>query len=523
MTNRENEDGSMPKSPLPEARKRMFKQILDEYGASPPDILKEWEEMAPVGLERIDAPTPSASQKDDLMPNAIAPESSLRVHWFSVAIARHVFAHSDFGIVFARDPFDLTTAERYGLRPIIVYSVTVAGIGLRHLAFAPAGEPSSFLTVLQDLWRTSPALRGRPDVLKVSRNVERACPELADSMNKLGVQLTVADGKDKQFSAVLRYTHKAVLELFWSISVSKGTTLTSIAALNTAASSKAESDARYRAQGQHRSGREAAEQAQAWMALPVRPLTGTLTHDVPWLGGKWLHAWENDLPPVSALKMLDANGVKFMVHDEEQILDEDEFLPEDFYDSAKKVKLLVANWPNPPVEIAKALGISLRELNWFAGAEAALDQRIRTRLLSMLGVGKRNFHSYYDCVGPCVLVARSPSITKAYEDLSCGGDLKFSFEALPCKGLADPSWRYLVFGAHGQQISIIMVPRGSAIASRMDKTSFMNFRGSQEVPAHIYQDIIASCARACLHPQDNRKEMMAFSDRFEKHASAINW
>lgn len=259
------------------------------------------------------------------------------------------------------------------------------------------------------------------------------------------------------------------------------------------------------------------------MALPVRPLATTLPQSVPWLGGQWLHAWEIDLPPVSALKMLDANGVKYMIHDEEEVLDEDEFLPEDFYDSAKKVKQLVANWPNPPVEIARALGITLRELNWFASAEAPLAQSVRTQLLSMLGVEKRNAHSYYDCVGPCVLVARNPSVTEAYEDISCGGDLKFSFEALPCKGLADPSWRYMVFGAHGQQISIIMVPRGSVIATRMDKASFMNFRGSQEVPTHIYQDIVASCARACLRPQDNRKEMMTFSDRFEKHASEINW
>jgi hypothetical protein len=160
MTNREKEDGSMPEPSVLEARKRMRKQILDEYSASAPEILKEWEEMAPVGLERMDAPTLSTSQKEDLMPNAMTTESSLREHWLSVAIARHVFAHPDFGIVFARDPFDLTTAERYGLRPIIVYSVTVADIGLRHLAFSAAEKPSSFLNVLQDLWRTSPVLRG---------------------------------------------------------------------------------------------------------------------------------------------------------------------------------------------------------------------------------------------------------------------------------------------------------------------------------------------------------------------------
>jgi hypothetical protein len=68
-------------------------------------------------------------------------------------------------------------------------------------------------------------------VLKVSRNVDRACTELADNMKKLGVQLTVADGKDKQFSATLRYTHKTVLEIFWSVSLSKGTFLSSMADL----------------------------------------------------------------------------------------------------------------------------------------------------------------------------------------------------------------------------------------------------------------------------------------------------
>lgn len=264
MKRRDSEEDSVPKPSLPGIRKPMRKQVLAEYGESSSPILKEWEEMAPIGLECIDTSTPSSPGKDDLM----TTESSFRVHWLSVAIARHVFTHPDFGIVFARDPFDLATAERYGLRPIIVYSVTVAGVGLRHLVFSPASEPSSFLGMLQDLWRTSSVLRGRPDVLKVSRNVDRACPELADYMTKLGVQLTVADGKDKQFAAALRYTHKAVLELFWAISLSKGTTLNSIADLNAAALTRAESDARYRYQGSHRSGHGAAEQVKGGWHCP---------------------------------------------------------------------------------------------------------------------------------------------------------------------------------------------------------------------------------------------------------------
>jgi hypothetical protein len=41
----------------------MRKQILAEYGSAAPEILKEWEALAPIGLERIDAPTPSAFKK----------------------------------------------------------------------------------------------------------------------------------------------------------------------------------------------------------------------------------------------------------------------------------------------------------------------------------------------------------------------------------------------------------------------------------------------------------------------------
>lgn len=42
-----------------------------------PDILKEGEDMELLGLEHIDASTPSASQKNDLMPNAMPFECIL--------------------------------------------------------------------------------------------------------------------------------------------------------------------------------------------------------------------------------------------------------------------------------------------------------------------------------------------------------------------------------------------------------------------------------------------------------------
>jgi hypothetical protein len=49
------------------------------------------------------------------------------VHHFYAAITKYVFQHPEYGNVYVQDPIRLGVAEEYGLSPLILYGLTVAG------------------------------------------------------------------------------------------------------------------------------------------------------------------------------------------------------------------------------------------------------------------------------------------------------------------------------------------------------------------------------------------------------------
>jgi hypothetical protein len=113
---------------------------------------------------------------------------SPREHHFYVAIAKFIFHHPEHGIVSVQDPIKIKDAQRYGLSPLIIYGVTVAGLPIRWMTFTPVDQPRAFRDVLLDAWRNAEGLRGRPDILRVNRHLSKASPELVEEMAKIGVQ-----------------------------------------------------------------------------------------------------------------------------------------------------------------------------------------------------------------------------------------------------------------------------------------------------------------------------------------------
>lgn len=103
--------------------------------------------------------------------------------------------------------------------------------------------------------------------------------------------------------------------------------------------------------------------------------------------------------------------------------------------------------------------------------------------------------------------------SELYEHLTNGGDLAYSLEVIPEKGNADPSWRYVVFKAHGKLPNIIMFARGSKSAEKIGNKMLMNFDGVQSIPATIYRDVVSTCAKASSDPRSIRKIMFKFTER----------
>lgn len=71
-----------------------------------------------------------------------------REHFFYVAVARFVFLHRKHGIVSVRVPIRLADAETFGLSPLLIYGLNVAGLPLRWMTFSTLDEPRPILSVL---------------------------------------------------------------------------------------------------------------------------------------------------------------------------------------------------------------------------------------------------------------------------------------------------------------------------------------------------------------------------------------
>lgn len=457
--------------------------------------------------------------------------SAAREQHFYVATAKFAFNHPQHCIVFVRDPISIEAAAEYGLTPLTLYGLVPAGTDIPFIRFSAGNSPIPFLEMLQEAWKTAPGLRGCPDTLRVSRHVATASPGLAVALERIGVGVVIADGADKRFPTSLRNGQNAVQYLGMRFRADDPE-LASIEALNTAAMTHHQQWSSSRS-CEARSDKDLRGRLRSWLSLPVKQALIDVPSLLDWAPGPWLSAWENNVPPAGPRRIADSFGVNWLLagqsHNSEAANEFDDEggegdIGDDNHDwAARKAKLVVDCWPNEPLAIAKALGITARDLKWYLTGQAPLSNSVRSGLLALLGVEFDEMHDDYDAFGPCVLVARSlRSIVAAYDDLACGGDLEFSFEALPAKGAADPSWRYLVFKAYSRDPSVVMIPRGSAVAEQLTEHAFIGFQGQRAVAAEVYRDIVASCGRACASPGANIPEMEALAQRIECHLTAFD-
>ncbi len=162
---------------------------------------------------------------------------------------------------------------------------------------------------------------------------------------------------------------------------------------------------------------------------------------------------------------------------------------------------MIQCWPGGKKAIADSIEVTAKEINWMIAGQQALPPKKFDRLLDILGFQAR--HEYYEPSKPCILIAETGKHAReAYLALTHGGDLAVSIDAVPDRGVPDPSWQYLTFAAHGSQLSVIMVPRGSRVSTQMPD-HFMNYTGTQTIPEKVYRDIVATCAAVGRKPAQN--------------------
>lgn len=111
----------------------------------------------------------------------------------------------------------------------------------------------------------------------------------------------------------------------------------------------------------------------------------------------------------------------------------------------------------------------------------------------------------------CPSLASSPrAALRVFNEATCGGDVAFCVEAIPDKGPGDPRWRYVVFQGWSGEVHIILVARDSEFSATFGAADFEKGAGPSVIPSATYQDLVASCDRACADPAVNRLEILEF-------------
>ncbi len=450
-----------------------------------------------------------------------------RTHHFYISIVKTLFQHPEHEVVLAEEPIRVKEAVRYGLSPILLYGLTVAGLPIRWMTFTSVDDRRPLEEVLLKGWRAAKGLRGLPDVLHINRHLAAAAPGLADEMAKIGVRVDVPAHGDQSLPGSLRSAQDNCVWLPRLYAGKCGPGSTSIENLRRYAQeeSKSNTDEGYR----RHVDRKTAEGIDLWLALPVRemPRKGTVSR-VDWEPGPWLHSWEASLPPERPryLSRDESYPYSWLLTDYTPSVSvaESDGLVYDYYDDClfDFVRDLVDCWPNLPAEIARSAGITLRELQWFMAEKASLEDRKRIALMDLLGIEYDEEEDMYVYVGPYVLVARKQAALKEiYEVITEGWDAALC-EIVPASGEADPSWRYFSINSFGEPLSFVMAPRGETITDRLPDV-LVNYSGIAYVPRSLYKDIVATCARASHEPTANIREMRKFALRHQDHWEDAEW
>lgn len=449
-----------------------------------------------------------------------------REHHFYVSIAKFVFHHPEYGIVSVANPIRLADAKQYDLTPVLLYGLTVAGLPIRWLTFSPLDHPKSFLNVLWEAWLNAEGLRGKPDILKVNRNLAKSCPELSNFLSEVGVQLEIAGPSEKALSASLRVAQDRAKWLR-SINQNQDHSLSSgVDALCLDAGSNHAQSSSSGFEGYSQSSTEKAKSAN-WLSLPILAPEQFSAEELSWKQGSWLKSWETSVAKNTArhYKFSDVEQRTWLHsgtsshHD----IDDEEHEVDFSYDNLGEVaKSVINNWPYTPSEIAKTIGCTAKELYWFVTGKTQFSSAVRSNLERLIGAYFDTSFERYELRGPCVLVAKkAKSLEECYNELTGGGDAEV-WEIVPEKGMAEPSWRYILMCRYQCQPSIIMAPRGEKITDNLPQL-LVNFRGLQPVSIEFYRDMVSTCARACQAPEANVSEMSKFGERYYSDWVTDGW
>ncbi len=431
------------------------------------------------------------------------------IHQFTIQVSRRLFLSRDGSVAQLMENARKEDARRAGLSPVLVYALIVEGVGTCTIRLLPWANPLPARTFMLQAWAKGSPLGHLPHTLKTGRRFAEAMPWLADFCQSVGVTLVVASGNDRSYNVNQAVAQKHACEAPFTIARwTADSKPIALSALDKLISQQALGPYELMLSP------EARQIHADFAAVEKRSLPARAEHVYPldFKAGPWLLANQGSIAPRSKAAILADLGRAAFLADEmgDGLADMPSPAEGDFTGNYAVPELLWC-WPEPAASVAKRVGVSTRDLNWYLEGKRGLSVLAVSRLLELFGLEPSedlrcgDGSLFYEACGNYVLFApdKPKYLIATYETLTRGGDCRLSVEVLPDKGSADPSWRYLVAGDYLSTF-VVAFRRGSAAAEALDQAGtdgpLINYTGQYTVPSALYRATVRLCADVAASP-----------------------
>ncbi|MCR5813587.1 MAG: hypothetical protein K6G15_03710 [Desulfovibrio sp.] len=445
-----------------------------------------------------------------------------RKQYLFVAIAKHLFYHERYGLVRVWDPIHLKQAPSYGLQPFLLYAVVVEHLPIRWISLTPKDQPRPLMDVLCEAWREGFGLRGCPDVLIVNRHIAKASPKLAENLAKIGVTLKVADGHDRKPPRLMGVAQGVIFELFWNKKKKEGNLEEALTILQELSRQHHQNSCQplrgYLSMQQ-------TDKLQHWLELPKREVPPWTSEGMDWEGGKWLQSWEQSIPPIHEhFFKKDLNESFYTLVGGSKAEDERRMAVEDVQDRqdavARLSKLVASCSHYRLVVLAQHVGCTKQQLEWFFSDQFPLDLKSRQNLIDLFKIVFNPETGCLELSGPYFLEPINGAAFKEIAEFFVTEYDGKAFECLPQEGETDATWRYYLLKNKKSILMMVRADRQKFNTKRLPRI-LADFIGERQVPKFFYDDLVQTCARACLDPESNTREVLQFEKRHKAYLKSI--
>jgi len=422
-------------------------------------------------------------------------------HQLSVQLSKKLFIANSGLVLHLLENTLVSEAMAAKLKPLLIYSINIEGVPGRFVYFSAIDAPLPILDFLELAWNENNK-EGVPEVLKVSKDFNEQFPWLSNFIYQFGIELIIADGKDRSFTANQRAAHGVAEEYHYFNSPRDfDHNIRSIPNIEEMNKPIPFQDGwKFPFSGSISSMDDLAISDYKKLNKNFIKITNPfeqIYEEFP-KNHDWLLKQQKGIPtrPVDIIE----NDIKRSLG----IISYEEFIDNELDDEnnilygSDLVRKLMKCWPQSLSFVAKRIGVKTKDFEWYLTGKKGLDETSFYRLCEYIQMRESHEFYYedgspfYELSGNYLLHARDKlaHIDSIFDELTGGGDYSYKVEVQPDNGKPDPNFRILLFGSY-LDFHIIVFNRSSpAVTFINEKTNSSNEKESVVISIKMYSKVL---------------------------------